>query len=118
MDPVEEHAGPGALRAHDGQAHAEAFAHRERVGEVPLGVVPAAEAGGERLAVISALRRDGSSASGYRARSATKPFGCFSRWKDSRAEPSTRPPPSDSTRSKATLAYGPSVRMVSFLIET
>src|SRR5262249_35556402 len=50
---VEEHRGPGAARAHDRWARAEALVHRERVGEVALGVVPAPEAGGEHPADLA-----------------------------------------------------------------
>jgi hypothetical protein len=37
----------------DRRARTEALVHRERVGEVALGVVPAAEAGGEHRAELA-----------------------------------------------------------------
>ena len=48
---VEEHRRPGAAGADDVGARAEALVHREGVGEVALGVVPAMEAGGEHAGI-------------------------------------------------------------------
>ena len=50
---VEEHLGPGAPGADDVGARAEALVHRQRLGDVALGVVEATEAGGEHATELA-----------------------------------------------------------------